>query len=66
MGVAAAKLERLLSCYKENFHADVSGREVWCLQMNSSEKVIISHIVLLYYDLYLNDSEGDHGLLLLQ
>lgn len=65
MGVAAAKLERLLSCYKENFHADVSGREVWCLQMNSGEKVIISRIVLLYYDLYLNDSEGDHGLLLL-
>lgn len=66
MGVAAAKLGRLLSCYKENFHADVSGCKVWCLQVSSSEKVIIAHIVLLYNDFYLNDSERHHGLLLLQ
>lgn len=67
MGVAAAEVGRLLSCYKENFYADESGCKVRCLEMSSSEKLIIPHIVLQYYGLYLNHSEKrDYVLLLLQ
>lgn len=46
MGVAAAEVGRLLSCYNENFYADESGCEVWCLEMSSSEKLIIQCITL--------------------
>lgn len=66
MGVAAAEVGRLLSCSKENFYADESGCKVRCLEMSSSEKLIILHIVLQYYGSYLNHSEKETVLLLLQ
>lgn len=57
MGVAAAKLRRLLSCYKENLHADVNGRKVWCLQICSSEKLTF-HILCFVFEWFRKETMG--------